>query len=126
MNREQIHQQFAKVKTAFQNVDVNFRNVDIHIGEHLRRMLKIEKEADRIYLENLTWHMMWDCLMNLLSQKGVLTKDEFDAGLAALQEATKVAMEAEAKKRAEEEAAKLPPEGKVTVLSDVPAIPVVP
>lgn len=115
MNREDLHRKFKIV-------DQNFKNLDEHAGAQLRKMMELGKICDRLYLENLTWHMMWDCLMGLLQKKGILTQAEFDAELKALQEATRAAMEAEAKKKAEAEEAAT--KGKVTVLSETPAIPV--
>lgn len=84
---------------------------------NLRNELRaMQKTIDRGYHYNLTHVMMWDVLMELLDKKGIVTKMQFDEALKALSEKTKAAMEAEQKKQAET---------KVTVLSDVPAIPVV-
>ncbi len=82
----------------------------------------MQKVLDKTYVQNMTHVMMWDVLFELLQGKGVFTREQFDAALKELSDKTKAAMEAEQKKKAEEaELAK----GKVTVLSDQPAIPVV-
>lgn len=108
MNREDIHRQFLKVREGFANTDQNFA--------------KLERIVDKTYMQSLTHVMMWDVLMGLLAERGIITKEQFDAALKALSDKTKAAMEADQKKRADaEELAK----GKTTVLSDVPAIPVI-
>lgn len=107
MNREQLHR-------AFQNYDQAFNGMQ-------RQLMSVMKTLDKMYLDDLTSRMMWDCLLGLLVKKGVLTQGEFEKELGDLAEATRVAMEADAKKKAE--AAELA-KGKVTVTSDVPAIPV--
>ena len=89
---------------------------------HLDAEFKVmQKVLDRTYVQCLTHVMMWDVLFSLLQEKGIFTKDQFDAALKELSEKTKAAMEADQKKQAE---AKEMAAGKVTVLSDVPAIPV--
>lgn len=108
MNREQIHRAFTNYDQAFNGIQ--------------RQVSSVMKTLDKMYLDDLTSRMMWDCLMGLLVKKGVLTQGEFETELGALAEATRVAMEADAKKKAEaDELAK----GKVTVLSETPAIPVI-
>lgn len=86
-----------------------------------KRLGNLEKAYDKLYLNQLTQQMMWDCLMGILSKKGIVTQPEFDAGLEALKVATQAAMEADAKKKAEAEDLS---RGKITVLSQTPAIPV--
>lgn len=108
MNREELHRRFLKIREGFLNTDQNFA--------------KIEKVVDRAYLNSLTHVMMWDVLIGLLEAKGIITKLQFDEALKELSDKTKAAMEADQKKKAE--AAELA-KGKTTVLSEVPAIPVV-
>lgn len=79
----------------------------------------MRKVVDKTYVQNLTHVMMWDVLFGLLESKGIFTKSQFDAALQELHEKTKVAMEEEQKKKAEE------PKPSVTVLSQEPAIPVI-
>lgn len=115
MNREVIHRRFEAIQQGFVMTDkaINATRADFQ---------SLQKGVDRIYLRSLTHEMMWDVLMGLLIEKGLFTKEQFDQALKDLGEKTKAAMEAAEKKKkeAEELAA-----GKVTVLSDVPAIPVV-
>ena len=109
MNREQIHR-------AFRNYD------DAYAGMQ-RQMMSVMKTLDKMYLDDLTSRMMWDCLMGLLVKKGILTHGEFEKELGDLAEATRKAMEADAKAKEE---AKERAKGKVTVLSQEPQIPAVP
>lgn len=130
MNREQIHQEFEKVRNAFKRVDGNFKNVDIHIGENIRRLLKMEKTVDEMYLNAMTRDRMWTCLMELVYRKGIFTKTEFDDEINLLNQAIEKAVEAEKAKKAQAEvdaslAASADSSSKVTVVSDVPAIPVI-
>ena len=106
-----------------QNVLRGFQEHDRVINILHNRVQNLEKVCDKLYLNFLTQQMMWDCLMGLLVKKAVFSAGEFDAEMKALQEATQKAMEADAKKKAEEK--EMSTVGKVTVLSDVPAIPVV-
>ena len=105
MNREELHRRFLKVNEGFANTDLNFS--------------KLEKSIDKIYVRSLTHIMMWDVLLGLLDKQGIITKMQFDEAMKELSERTQAAMEAEQKKKAE---AATP---KVTVLSDVPAIPII-
>ena len=83
----------------------------------------MQKVLDKTYVQSLTHVMMWDVLFGILESKGIFTKLQFDEALKELSDKAKAAMEAEQKKRAEEvELAK----GKVTVLSQEPAIPLIP
>lgn len=107
MNREELHRRFLKVREGFVNTDQNFA--------------KLEKIVDKAYLNSLTHVMMWDVLLGLLDQKGIVTKIEFDTALKDLSDKTKASMEADQKKKA----AAVESSSKVTVVSDVPAIPVV-
>lgn len=102
-----------------QNILRGFQEHDRAINDLHKRFKRIEKSYDDLYLNFLTQQMMWDCLMGLLVKKGVFSTGEFDAEMKALQEATQKAMEADAEKK------KMETEGKTTVLSDVPAIPIV-
>ncbi len=82
----------------------------------------MQKVLDKTYVQSLTHVMMWDVLFTLLQEKGIFTKDQFDAALKELSEKTKAARATDQKKKAEaDELAK----GKITVVSDQPAIPVV-
>ncbi len=101
MHREELHRRFLKIGEGFANTDLNFS--------------KLEKMIDRIYLRSLTHEMMWDVLMGLLEERKIITRTQFDEALKELSQKTKAAMDAEAKKKAE---------GKITVLSETPAIPV--
>ncbi len=92
-----------------------FQEHDNVINQLHRRLKEVEKGGDRIYLRSLTHEMMWDCLMSILTGKGLFTKEQFDAALKELADKTQAAMNEEAKKNAEP---------KVTVVSDVPEIPV--
>jgi hypothetical protein len=122
VNREEIHREFDRMRKAFHNIDGNFKNIDIHIGEHLRRMTKLQSTVDELYLNAMTRDRMWTALMELLYRKGTFTKEEYDTEINLLNEAIEKAVkEDEAKKKEAEELAK----GKVTVLSEVPEIPVV-
>jgi prefoldin subunit 5 len=87
MNREQIHK-------AFKNYDEAFNALT-------KRLMNLGKAADKMYLDQLTSHMMWDTLMALLVKKGILAPGEFDEALKALAEATNKAMQEEAQKKAE-------------------------
>lgn len=87
MNREQIHR-------AFQNYDEAFNALT-------KRQMNLGKAADKMYLDQLSSHMMWDTLMALLLKKGVLVPGEFDEALKVLAEATNKAMQEEALKKAE-------------------------
>ena len=108
MNREQMHR-------AFQNYDEAFAGTQ-------RQIMSVMKTLDKMYLDDLTSRMMWDCLMGLLVKKGILTQGEFEKELGDLAEATRKSMqEAERVKAEAKELAK----GKVTVLSQEPAIPVI-
>lgn len=109
MNREEIHRRFLKIREGFANTDNNFA--------------KLEKVIDKAYLNSLTHVMMWDTLLGLLDKKGIVTKLEFDLALKELSDKTKAAMEVDQKKQATAAAAES--SSKVTVVSDVPAIPVV-
>jgi hypothetical protein len=82
----------------------------------------MQKVLDKTYMQSLTHVMMWDVLFELLQGKEIFTREQFDAALKELSDKTKAAMEAEQKKEAE--AAELA-KGKVTVLSEEPAIPVI-
>jgi hypothetical protein len=104
------------------NIIRGFGEHDKAINTLHTRLQGLEKAYDKLYLNFLIQQMMWDCLMGLLVKKAVFSEGEFDAEMKALQEATQKAMEADAKKRAE---AKELLQGKVTVLSETPAIPVV-
>ncbi len=86
MNKEQIHR-------AFKNYDEAFNALT-------KRLMNLGKAYDKMYLDQLTSHMMWDCLMTLLQQKGILAPGEFDAALKALAEATNKAMQEDAQKKA--------------------------
>lgn len=112
MNREEVFREFGKVRAAFTRTDQNFKNVDIHIGEHLRRLLKLERTVDELYMNAMTRDRMWTALMEMLYRKGVFTKEEFDAEIKLLNDAIEKAIKEQ------------PAEPKVTVLSDTPAIPV--
>ena len=83
----------------------------------------MRKVVDKTYMQSLTHVMMWDVLMGLLEQKGLITKIQFDEALKELSEKTRLAMEEAQKADLEKKKAE---EGKVTILSDQPAIPVVP
>ena len=83
----------------------------------------MQKVLDKTYVQSLTHVMMWDVLMGLLEEKGVITKMQFDAALKDLSDKTKAAMAEDEKKKADAAAAES--SSKVTVVSDVPAIPVV-
>jgi hypothetical protein len=107
MNREELHRRFLHVREGFVNTDNNFA--------------KLEKVVDKAYLNSLTHVMMWDVLLGLLDKKGIISKAEFDATLKELSDKTKAAMEADQKRQAEASESS----SKVTVESDVPAIPVV-
>jgi len=96
-----------------------FQEHDNVINQMHRRMKEVERGADKVYLQNLTHVMMWDVLMGLLEQRGIITKIQFDEALKELSDKTKAAMEAEQQKKAEDE------KPKVTVLSQEPAIPVI-
>lgn len=96
-----------------------FTEHDNVINQLHRRLKEFEKGTDKIYMQSLTHVMMWDVLMDLLEKRGIVTKIQFDEALKELSEKTKAAMEADEKRKAEEA------KPKVTVLSDVPAIPVV-
>ncbi len=98
-----------------------FAEHDGVINQLHRRLKEMEKGTDRIYVRSLTHEMMWDVLMSLLESKGMITKAQFDTALRELSDKTKAAMEAEQKKKEEADAAG----PKITVLSDVPAIPIV-
>lgn len=132
MNREQIFREFEKIKLAFKRTDGNFQNVDIHVGEHLRRLLALQKTVDEVYLNAMTRDRMWTALMEMIYKKGLFTKEEYDAELDLLNKAIEkaTAEDAEKRKQAEEaaaaEAAKTTEVagGTITTLSDVPAIPV--
>ena len=103
-------------------VHLAFKEHDRAINSMHHRFKEVERGADKVYLQNLTHVMMWDVLMGLLEKRGIITKNQFDEALKELSDKTQAAMAEEQKKRAEaEELAK----GKVTVTSDVPAIPVV-
>lgn len=105
-----------------QKIILGFQHHDQAINKLRAELRATQKTVDRAYSYSLTHVMMWDCLMELLNRKGVVTKIEFDEALKALSDKTKAAMEADQKKQTEEaELAK----GKVTVVSDVPAIPVI-
>jgi hypothetical protein len=105
-----------------QQIIRGFEHHDRHINGLRAELKHLAKEFDKVYLSDLTHRMMWDVLMGLLEKKGLVTKLEFDEAMKTLSEATQKAMEAENKAKADaEELAK----GKVTVLSDKPAIPVV-
>ncbi len=80
----------------------------------------MQKVLDKTYVQSLTHVMMWDVLFDLLQAKGIFTRDQFDAALKELLDKTKAAMEVEQKKKAEAAESS----SKVTVVSDVPAIPV--
>lgn len=118
MNREQahrVHQAFVHTDNAINTLRQEFRGLQ-------NEFKAMQKVLDKAYVQSLTHVMMWDCLMTLLENKGVVTKIQFDEALKELSEKTCAAMEADQKKAAEEaDLAK----GKVTVLSDQPAIPVV-
>ena len=98
-------------------VHMAFKTHDDAINTMHRRFKEVEKGADKVYLQNLTHVMMWDVLIGLLAEKGIITKEQFDKALTDLHDKTKAAMEAE-------QAKKIPPEGQTTVLSETPAIPV--
>lgn len=82
----------------------------------------MRKVLDKTYVQSLTHVMMWDVLFGLLEAKGLFTREQFDAALKELSDKTKAAMEADQKQKAEEAE---PAAGKVTVLSQEPAIPVI-
>jgi hypothetical protein len=114
MNREQIGR-------AFRNYDQAFNGIQGQQMNMMKTLNVLAKNNDRMYYRSLTHEMMWDVLIGLLSEKGMITKEQFDKALNELSERTKAAMEAEAKKAAEaEEASKV----NITPVSDIPAIPV--
>ena len=106
-----------------------FENHDRAINALNQRFNELQKGYDKVYMQNLTHVMMWDALIGLLESKGSITSKEFDRALQALHEKTKAAMVVEQAKAAQEKAeegyTKIPVEGKTTVLSDQPAIPVI-
>lgn len=78
----------------------------------------MQKVLDKTYVQSLTHVMMWDVLFQILEGKGVFTREQFDAALKELSDKTRAAMEADQKNKADSSS-------KVTVVSDVPAIPVI-
>lgn len=134
MNREQIFREFEKIKLAFKRTDENFKNIDIHVGEHLRRLLALQKTVDEVYLNAMTRDRMWTALMEMIFKKGLFTKEEYDAEIDLLNKAIEKATAEDAEKRKPAEEAAAPEAvnttevvgGTITTLSDVPAIPVVP
>lgn len=104
------------------NVIRGFEEHDRVINVLDRRLKDLSTGYDKLYLNFLTQQMLWDVLMGLLVKKNVFSQGEFEIEMEALKEATQKAMEAEMKKRADEKL--LSTSGKVTVLSDVPEIPV--
>lgn len=126
MNREEHHREHLKISAAFKRTDENFKNVDIHVGEQLRRLTKLQATVDELYLNAMTRDRMWTALMEMLFRKGVFTKEEYDAELELLNKAIEKAAKEEADRQAAAAAEKEKErEAKVTVLSDTPAIPVV-
>lgn len=106
----------AKLINAFENHSRAINRLSVELTAS-------RKIVDRTWMQSLTHVMMWDVLMGLLEQRGIVTKIQFNEALKELSEKTKAAMEAEQK--AAEEKKKAETVGKVTVLSDQPAIPVV-
>lgn len=105
------------------NIIRGFQEHDRVINILNQRFNELQKASNKVYLQNLTHVMMWDVLIGLLAERGIITKEQFDQALNALHEKTKVAFEAEQKAAAEKK--KMETEGKTTVLSETPAIPVV-
>ena len=103
------------------NVIRGFAEHDRVINILHKRLQGLENAYDKLYLNFLTQQMMWDCLMGLLVKKTVFSAGEFDAEMKALQEATQKAMEADAKKKAEEK--EMATVGKTTVLSQMRPFP---
>jgi hypothetical protein len=87
MNREQIHRAF--------------RNYDEAFAGQMQRIMSLGKSVDKIYLQQLQINMMWDCLMTLLEDKGVLLSGQFAQAMKELADETAKRMEEEAKKKAE-------------------------
>lgn len=106
-----------------EKIYLGFQEHDRAINDIDRRLKVAVKALDNLYLNFLTQQMMWDCLMGLLTKKNVLTQNEFTEELESLKIATQKAMEEDAKKK--EEQRKMETEGKVTVLTGEPSLPVV-
>lgn len=62
----------------------------------------MQRVLDKTYVQSLTHVMMWDCLLMLLHQNKLISRDGFDNALKELSDKTLVAMEAEQAKRSAE------------------------
>lgn len=104
-----------------QQIILAFAQHDKALNDLNAKLHAVQKGADRAYHFALTHVMMWDALMTLLNQKGMVTKIEFEETLKELSEKTRLAMEAEEKKKANGKTVMPDP---VIVTGDKPVIPV--